>query len=53
MSRTLLIKDGTVVTATDLYRGDVLVEDEKIALIGADLSSDQGRPHDRRDAAST
>jgi dihydropyrimidinase len=39
MSRTLLIRGGAVVTATDLYRGDVLVEDEKIALIGADLSN--------------
>jgi len=32
-----LIKNGTVVTATDQYAGDVLVEDEKIALIGTSL----------------
>src|SRR5437899_6962118 len=32
-----LIKNGTVVTATDLYKGDVLVEDEKITLIGTSL----------------
>src|SRR5213595_423374 len=32
-----LIKNGTVVTATDLYNGDVLVEDEKIALIGTSI----------------
>src|SRR5450759_1337096 len=32
-----LIKNGTVVTATDLYKGDVLVEDEKIAVIGVSL----------------
>jgi dihydropyrimidinase len=32
-----LIKNGTVVTATDRYRGDVLVEDEKIAVIGMSL----------------
>ena len=32
-----LIKNGTVVTATDQYRGDVLVEDEKIAVIGTTL----------------
>jgi dihydropyrimidinase len=32
-----LIKGGTVVTATDFYRGDVLVEDEKITLIGTSL----------------
>ena len=32
-----LIKGGTVVTATDLYTGDVLVEDERIAVIGTSL----------------
>jgi dihydropyrimidinase len=32
-----LIKSGTVVTATDQYRGDVLVEDEKVAAIGTSL----------------
>src|SRR6266851_10074525 len=32
-----LIKSGTVVTATDQYRGDVLVEDEKVAVIGTSL----------------
>src|SRR5260221_13604966 len=35
-----LIKNGTVVTATDLYQGDVLVEDEKITLIGTSLDID-------------
>src|SRR6059058_4748469 len=33
MARTL-IRNGTVVTATDQYKGDVLIEDEKISLIG-------------------
>ncbi len=28
-----LLSGGTVVTATDLYRGDVLIEDEKIAAV--------------------
>jgi dihydropyrimidinase len=37
MSRTL-VKNGTVVTAVDQYRGDVLIEDEKISLIGANLA---------------
>jgi dihydropyrimidinase len=37
MAKTLLIKGGTVVTATDLYRGDVLVDGETIALLGTDL----------------
>src|SRR5438093_174616 len=32
-----LIKNGTVVTATDKYTGDVLVEDEKISTIGSSL----------------
>ena len=32
-----LIKNGTVVTAVDQYRGDVLVQDEKIELIGSSL----------------
>src|ERR1044072_5203509 len=32
-----LIKNGTVVTAVDQYKGDVLIEDEKIALIGTSL----------------
>src|SRR5213595_1620312 len=32
-----LIKNGTVVTATDQYQGDVLVEDEKITVIGSSL----------------
>src|SRR5436189_1420085 len=32
-----LIKHGTVVTATDQYKGDVLVEDEKIETIGVRL----------------
>src|SRR5437667_8056221 len=36
MARTL-IKSGTVVTAADLYKGDVLIEDEKIALIGTKI----------------
>ena len=33
-----LIKGGTIVTAVDQYRGDVLVEDEKIVLIGSSLA---------------
>jgi dihydropyrimidinase len=33
----LLIKGGTIVTATDQYVGDVLVENEKIALVGMKL----------------
>jgi dihydropyrimidinase len=32
-----LIKNGTIVTAVDQYKGDVLVEDEKISVIGMSL----------------
>jgi dihydropyrimidinase len=32
-----LIKNGTIVTAVDQYRGDVLVDGEKIAVIGTTL----------------
>jgi len=42
MGRTL-IKNGTVVKATDQYTGDVLVEDEKIVVIGTllDIQADK------------
>jgi dihydropyrimidinase len=33
----ILIKNGTIVTAVDQYAGDVLIEDEKIAVIGMTL----------------
>src|SRR5262245_25063829 len=39
-----LIRSGTIVTAVDQYQGDVLIEDEKIALIGtslADIAADK------------
>jgi len=36
MARTL-IKNGTVITATDQYRGDVLIEDEKITQVGTHI----------------
>ncbi len=34
-----LIRGGTIVTATDLYRGDVLIYGETIHAVGADLSA--------------
>src|SRR4029453_787486 len=39
----ILIKGGTVITASDLYQGDVLVEDERIATIGTalDIAADR------------
>src|SRR5437764_11595219 len=35
-----LIKGGTIITASDTYQADVLIEDEKIATIGHGLSGD-------------
>jgi dihydropyrimidinase len=35
---TLLIKNGTIVTASDLYKGDVLVEGERVSTIGTSLT---------------
>src|SRR6185503_13190715 len=32
-----LIRNGTIVTASDQYNGDILIEDEKIAVIGTTL----------------
>ena len=34
---TLLIKHGTIVTATDEYRGDVFIDAEKISTVGSTL----------------
>ena len=38
MGKTL-ITNGTIVTAADMYKADVLVEDEKVAMIGKDLKA--------------
>ncbi len=35
---TTLIRNGTIATATDLYRGDVWIEGEKISAIGSALT---------------
>lgn len=32
-----ILKGGTLVTASEMFRADILIEDEKIALIGLDL----------------
>jgi dihydropyrimidinase len=39
----ILIKGGTIVTASDIYQGDILVEDERITTIGSalDIPSDR------------
>jgi dihydropyrimidinase len=41
--RSILIKNGTVVTATDQYVGDVLVEGERITTIGTALTMEADR----------
>ncbi len=38
-----LIKNGTVVTAAETYRADLLIDGEKIALLGMDLPADGAR----------
>ena len=43
---TLLIKNGTIVTATDLYKGDVFVEGERISTIGTALTMPADRTID-------
>ena len=43
MTKTL-ITGGTIVTATDNYKADVLVEDEKIAMIGKGLKAGGAKP---------
>ena len=43
---TLLITGGTIVTATDQYRGDIFIEGEKIAVIGTSLTMPADRTID-------
>src|SRR5512136_1061482 len=38
---TLLIKSGTLITASETYSADILIEGEKIAQIGASLDASQ------------
>src|ERR671913_1198116 len=45
---SILIKNGTIVTATDQYLGDVLVEGEKITTIGTALAMPADRVIDAR-----
>jgi dihydropyrimidinase len=46
---TLLIKNGTIVTATDQYRGDVFVDAETITTIGINLTMSADRVIDATD----
>ena len=36
----ILFKNGTVVTASDMFQADVLVEDEIISLVGKNIAPD-------------
>lgn len=44
-----LIRNGTIVTAVDTYRADILVDGEKIAAIGCDLTLPVDRVYDAAD----
>jgi dihydropyrimidinase len=44
-----LISGGTIVTAADTYRADVLIEDEEVALIGKDLKVAADKKIDARE----
>ena len=46
---TKLIKNGTLITASDTYQADILIEDEKIALIGKSLQITDAEPVDATD----
>jgi dihydropyrimidinase len=45
---TLLIRNGIVITATDLYEGDVFIDREKIAVIGSSLQMNADRVIDAK-----
>ena len=45
---TLLIKNGIVVTASDLYEGDVFVDGERISAIGSSLAMNADRVIDAK-----
>ncbi len=45
---TILIKNGTVVTASDTYPGDVYIEGEHISMIGVNLDVEADRVIDAR-----
>jgi dihydropyrimidinase len=46
---SLLIKNGTVVTASDLYQGDVFIETDTVTAIGSDLPMKADRVIDAAD----
>jgi dihydropyrimidinase len=43
---SILIKGGTLVTATDTFRSDILIEDERIVRIGPDLEAGSAQVFD-------
>ena len=44
-----LIKDGTVVTATETTKADVVIQDERVAAIGVDMRVEADRVIDASD----
>lgn len=49
MKASLLIKNGTIITAIDEFKGDILIEDEKISAIGKELEVSADEIIDARD----
>ena len=47
MNKKILIKNGTVVTASDTFKADILIEGEKVKAIGQNL---QEKPDQEFDA---
>lgn len=48
MDKTLLIKNGTIVTATDKYQADIYIENEKVHTIGKSLDFNADRTIDAK-----
>ena len=40
---TILIKNGTIISATEMYQADLLIQEGKIVLIGQDLAAEGAR----------
>lgn len=49
MKQTLLIKNGTIVTASDKYKADIYIVDEKIHTIGKNLNLDVDKTIDAKE----
>lgn len=48
MAYDLVVKNGTIYTATETFQGDIAIKDDKIVAIGQDLSSNGGKEVDAK-----